>query len=203
MCFKPPHCKCLQGGADARRRACRRPFVLQVPDNKADAVPCERLLFFDDLRKTARRFEGPADEPGQDDADGTAQNDPTVSETVEDDRVDYIRPAAVARRPVQFKGPEEGNRCIREHGIGNDMRENQQSGLPVADLRDFQPVPTGIIRQKAAEKGKQQAVRRAAVKGVAVPPEKQADQNVDVRQIGQKDNEHEALPAAESRSAGA
>jgi hypothetical protein len=29
-------------------------------------------LFFDDLRKTARRFEGPADEPGQDDADGTA-----------------------------------------------------------------------------------------------------------------------------------
>ena len=64
-------------------------------------------------------------------------------------------------------------------------------------------MPTGIIRQKAAEKGKQKAVRRAAVKGVAVPPEKQADQNVDIRQIGQKNNEHEALPTAESRSAGA
>ena len=43
MPFKPPDCKRLQGAADARRRARRRPFVLQVPDNKADAVPCERL----------------------------------------------------------------------------------------------------------------------------------------------------------------
>ena len=43
MRFKPPICKRLQGAADARRRARRRTFVLQVPDNKADAVPCERL----------------------------------------------------------------------------------------------------------------------------------------------------------------
>jgi hypothetical protein len=43
MRFKPPNCKRLQGAADARRRARRRTFVLQVPDNKADAVPCERL----------------------------------------------------------------------------------------------------------------------------------------------------------------
>ncbi|MEN8688818.1 MAG: hypothetical protein ABF303_11640, partial [Desulfobacterales bacterium] len=34
------------GAADARRRARRRTFVLQVPDNKADAVPCERLHSF-------------------------------------------------------------------------------------------------------------------------------------------------------------
>jgi len=47
MRFKPPHCKRLQGAADARRRARRRPFVLQVPDNKADAVPCERLPLAD------------------------------------------------------------------------------------------------------------------------------------------------------------
>jgi len=46
MRFKPPHCRRLQGAADARRRARRRTFVLQVPDNKADAVPCERLHFF-------------------------------------------------------------------------------------------------------------------------------------------------------------
>ena len=32
-----------QGTADARRRARRRTLVLQVPDNKADAVPCERI----------------------------------------------------------------------------------------------------------------------------------------------------------------
>ena len=43
--FKPPNCKRLQGAADARRRARRRTFVLQVPDNKADAVPCERLQY--------------------------------------------------------------------------------------------------------------------------------------------------------------
>ncbi len=43
MRFKPPNCKHLQGAADARRRARRRTFVLQTPDNKADAVPCERL----------------------------------------------------------------------------------------------------------------------------------------------------------------
>ena len=43
MRFKPPNCKRLQGAADARRRARRRTFVLQVPDNKADAGPCERL----------------------------------------------------------------------------------------------------------------------------------------------------------------
>jgi hypothetical protein len=43
MRFKPPDCKRLQGAADARRRARRRTVVLQVPDNKADAVPCERL----------------------------------------------------------------------------------------------------------------------------------------------------------------
>jgi hypothetical protein len=43
MRFKPTNCKRLQGVADARRRARRRTFVLQVPDNKADAVPCERL----------------------------------------------------------------------------------------------------------------------------------------------------------------
>ena len=46
MRFKPPNCKRLQGAADARRRVRRRPFVLQVPDNKADAVPCERLRIF-------------------------------------------------------------------------------------------------------------------------------------------------------------
>jgi hypothetical protein len=43
MRFKLPNCRRLQGAADARRRARRRTFVLQVPDNKADAVPCERL----------------------------------------------------------------------------------------------------------------------------------------------------------------
>ena len=43
MRFMPPNCKRLQGAADARRRARRRTFVLQVPDNEADAVPCERL----------------------------------------------------------------------------------------------------------------------------------------------------------------
>jgi hypothetical protein len=46
MRFKPPNCKRLQGAADTRRRARRRTFVLQVPDNKADAVPCERLREF-------------------------------------------------------------------------------------------------------------------------------------------------------------
>jgi hypothetical protein len=49
MRFKPPHCKRSQGAADARRRARRRPFVLQVPDNKADAVPCNRLRKFHEL----------------------------------------------------------------------------------------------------------------------------------------------------------
>ena len=44
MRFKPSNCKHLQGAADARRRVRRRTFVLQVPDNKADAVPCEGLL---------------------------------------------------------------------------------------------------------------------------------------------------------------
>jgi hypothetical protein len=46
MRFKPPNCKRLQGAADARRRVRRGTFVLQVPDNQADAVPCERLRFF-------------------------------------------------------------------------------------------------------------------------------------------------------------
>ncbi len=41
--FKPPDCMRLQGAADARRRVRRRTFVLQVPDNKADAVSCECL----------------------------------------------------------------------------------------------------------------------------------------------------------------
>jgi hypothetical protein len=49
MRFKPLHCKRLQGAADARRRVRRRTFVLQVSNNKADAVPCERLLNFDHL----------------------------------------------------------------------------------------------------------------------------------------------------------
>jgi hypothetical protein len=43
MCLKEPNCKRLQGAADAGRRERRRTFVLQVPDNKADAVPCKRL----------------------------------------------------------------------------------------------------------------------------------------------------------------
>jgi hypothetical protein len=38
MRFKQPNCRRLQGAADARRRARRRTFVLQVPANKADAV---------------------------------------------------------------------------------------------------------------------------------------------------------------------
>jgi hypothetical protein len=46
MRFKPPHCKRLQGAPDERRRARKRIFVLQVPDNKADAVPCDRLPNF-------------------------------------------------------------------------------------------------------------------------------------------------------------
>jgi hypothetical protein len=40
------NCKRLQGAADARRRVRSRPFVLQVPDNKADAVTCERLHWY-------------------------------------------------------------------------------------------------------------------------------------------------------------
>ena len=43
MRFNPTDCKHLQGAADARRRIRRRPFILQVPGNKADAVSCERL----------------------------------------------------------------------------------------------------------------------------------------------------------------
>jgi hypothetical protein len=39
----------LQGAADARRRVRRRPFVLQVPDKKAYAVPFERLQSNDDV----------------------------------------------------------------------------------------------------------------------------------------------------------
>jgi Fe-S-cluster containining protein len=46
MPFKPPYCKRLQAAADARRRARRRAFARQVPDNEADAVPCERLRIF-------------------------------------------------------------------------------------------------------------------------------------------------------------
>ena len=46
MRFKPPNCKRLQGAEDARRRVRRRTFVLQVPDNKADTVPCECLQLF-------------------------------------------------------------------------------------------------------------------------------------------------------------
>ena len=46
MHFNPPDGKRLQGAADARRRVRRHTFVLQVPDNKADAVPCERLPNF-------------------------------------------------------------------------------------------------------------------------------------------------------------
>jgi hypothetical protein len=46
MRFKPHNCRRLQGAADARRRARRRTIVLQVPDNKADAVSCERLPAF-------------------------------------------------------------------------------------------------------------------------------------------------------------
>ena len=45
-------CNCLQGAADARRRARRRIFELQVPDNKADAVPCNWLQFFPDDPQT-------------------------------------------------------------------------------------------------------------------------------------------------------
>jgi hypothetical protein len=52
MRLKQPNCMGLQGAADARRRACRRTFVLQVHDNKADAVPCERLQ---DIRQLCGR----------------------------------------------------------------------------------------------------------------------------------------------------
>ena len=44
MRFKTPNSQRLLGGADARRRARSRNIVLQVPGNKAGAVPCERLL---------------------------------------------------------------------------------------------------------------------------------------------------------------
>jgi glycosyltransferase involved in cell wall biosynthesis len=43
MRLKQPNGKCLQGAADAKRRVRRRTFVLQVPDNKAGAVHCQRL----------------------------------------------------------------------------------------------------------------------------------------------------------------
>jgi len=52
MRFKPPNCKRLQGAADARRWARRRTFVLQVPDNKTDAVPCERWQNFQTAQLT-------------------------------------------------------------------------------------------------------------------------------------------------------
>ena len=51
MCITQPICKHLQGDADARRRARRRTFGLQVADNKADAVTCECL------RRAERSFD--------------------------------------------------------------------------------------------------------------------------------------------------
>jgi hypothetical protein len=39
MRYKLCSWKRLQGAADARRRVRRRTFVLQAPDNTADAVP--------------------------------------------------------------------------------------------------------------------------------------------------------------------
>ena len=73
MRFKPPNCKRLQGAADARRRARGRTFVLQVPDNKADVVPCERLRHFGanvhidgsdhDFRRKNRRNAGRKQDP--------------------------------------------------------------------------------------------------------------------------------------------
>ena len=44
MNIKPPIGNRLQGAVAARHRACRRTFVLQMPGNAADAVPCERFL---------------------------------------------------------------------------------------------------------------------------------------------------------------
>ena len=44
--FQQMNCKHSQGAADVRRRANRRPFVLQELGNKADAVPCECLQLF-------------------------------------------------------------------------------------------------------------------------------------------------------------
>jgi hypothetical protein len=46
MRFKPPNYGYLQDTADARRQMRRRTYVLQVPDNKTDAVLCERFRFF-------------------------------------------------------------------------------------------------------------------------------------------------------------
>ena len=40
-----PHCKRLQGAVDARKRPVRYTSVCGQADNKADAVPCDRLLF--------------------------------------------------------------------------------------------------------------------------------------------------------------
>jgi hypothetical protein len=65
MRFKPRNCKGLQGAADTRRQVRRRPFDLQVLDNKVDAMPCKPLrnfhwhrlstgLFFDVFRESSR-----------------------------------------------------------------------------------------------------------------------------------------------------
>jgi hypothetical protein len=56
MRFKPPNCKRLQGAAEARRWAHRRTFVLHVPDNKADAVPCELIQTFQPIGRLSDLF---------------------------------------------------------------------------------------------------------------------------------------------------
>ena len=74
MRFKPTNCKRLQGAADARRRVRRRTFVLQVPDNKADAVPCERLqvsIFEDIFVEAPSASDGAWISPVFDDAAGS------------------------------------------------------------------------------------------------------------------------------------
>ena len=68
----------------------------------------------------------------QDNDDGAAQQDPSVLKALEENRMQYIRPAGVTPRPVYLQRPEKRYGWTGKYRIREHMGQNQQAAKPVS-----------------------------------------------------------------------
>jgi len=108
------------------------------------------------------------------------------------------KPSGRALRAVRFQGPGKGDRRTRQQQIAQNVREDDEKAGAQPEVRDSRPDPPGISCRNSGKEGEQEAMRRSAMKGTAVPVQEETREHIHIRQVGQ-DREVKGRPPTRKR----
>jgi hypothetical protein len=97
----------------------------------------------------------------------------------------------MARRPVYFDGPQEGDgTCGKKHVPKNMGQDNEEPGHETDSRYERPPFPRFRYKKSGAY-GKKEAMGRPPVKGASIPAQDKPEKDIDVRQTGQDHDEED------------